>query len=615
MLFNNSVGGGGYYDPPGAPMFAYQRQLIFDFADAGTIYDVNDYKFLHGECYDNDTTYYPTDLYGSADLPVVLHSYTGVLNLTAGGIHPQGWYCAHSPGLSILDNGSNDNAAGCWHPHVMGPGYAAYGYDNDSWYARQREDLRQQILIYLYYKVKCLDQYSHFSMPGRLIVHPHPIRDSYDIYYNACEYADISTIAQIWNNVFAGSYGSVVHNFSFENLATEDNSAISSLIFVGTDKMFFIGTDGYIGGYIRLGGTYNGGTWVYYSPSYSAAAFFGQPYTSQVKAKSDLVASPDGTKLLYIGIDNRIYGFYILDIWNYRFFSFVKEEMLIEVSTAIGSLIFADDNNIFYIGNSGAWVSTVQGFKINWNWGWGWDLSTCVENDPAYLDSFHHGTVCDINCVASYGLTYEPNTKRLYYVNFVELLAYYQTDALFSDFTFVNPPGNILLHDLVVIGHFRIQGNLTIHYDSGITRVYFVGNSIYGDSLYIFGLMTNGIGWAILAPSYYAESAGYPISSQVSSDASGDIAVSPDGNTIAYWGRKEFEIPYIIYIQFDGVRYNYYEFKAAFAAEPGNTLNSLQFTNSGDLYYINERERSVTRLTYQEVFCNNDFVYAYEDVL
>ena len=82
MLFNNSVGGGGYYDPPGAPMFAYQRQLIFDFADAGTIYDVNDYKFLHGECYDNDTTYYPTDLYGSADLPVVLHSYTGVLNLT-----------------------------------------------------------------------------------------------------------------------------------------------------------------------------------------------------------------------------------------------------------------------------------------------------------------------------------------------------------------------------------------------------------------------------------------------------------------------------------------------------------------------------------------------------
>jgi hypothetical protein len=138
-------------------------------------------------------------------------------------------------------------------------------------------------------------------------------------YYNQQE-----TIKSIWNNSFLSPSNWIDYNFTNEEVINQPSNphVNSSLIFGGTDRMYYIATDGYIHGYIKDNGVT--GVWSTVSPSYAAQIFNNQNVSNQVKAKSDLTISPDGNTILYIGIDGYVHGFNVNNVWNYTYFDFVK---------------------------------------------------------------------------------------------------------------------------------------------------------------------------------------------------------------------------------------------------------------------------------------------------
>src|SRR6185437_15257352 len=133
----------------------WERQLIFDFHSLG-LYPVHNPHTIH-PCSDPNPHSAPE---GTSVLPVILNYGDGLLNHSKGGLNPQGWYCTHNPVLNRFDYGGCDYFSGChFTPAKYFPDF--YGYDNASWFAHQLKDTRQYILIYLYYKIKCLDSNSH----------------------------------------------------------------------------------------------------------------------------------------------------------------------------------------------------------------------------------------------------------------------------------------------------------------------------------------------------------------------------------------------------------------------------------------------------------------------
>src|SRR6185312_15761876 len=107
-----------------------------------------------------------------------------------------------------------------------------------------------------------------------------------------------NTIKYIFNNYYINAPDWASKNFTLENVANTDINPLLSLA-IPKNRMFFIGADGYIHGYIYNNGTYSGGNWLTVSPSYAAQIYHGQNVTFQVIAGDNLVVSPDGLKLLY----------------------------------------------------------------------------------------------------------------------------------------------------------------------------------------------------------------------------------------------------------------------------------------------------------------------------
>lgn len=141
---------GEYYDPdPARPLPSTQRQLLFDFHSyPSRPLEIDTLR--HG----------PHGAY--LDYADAGDSMGGLFGRSAGGLAPNGRYCAHLPGLVELDNGSSAK------PGLPGQrGLAAvWGYDEISWFALQPTAYRDQWLVYAAARVRQLDPALYFEMPG-----------------------------------------------------------------------------------------------------------------------------------------------------------------------------------------------------------------------------------------------------------------------------------------------------------------------------------------------------------------------------------------------------------------------------------------------------------------
>lgn len=582
---------GWYHDPGATPLPNWERQLIFDFYSLGIYY----IKDTSKPCFDTNLDQ-PSG--STIDLPVVLNPGSGFLNRGNGGLHPLGWLCSHSPFLSRLDLGEVKAGAGCDYPN------SSYGYDNTSWFARQKTSIKNEILKYFHFIIKCYDPYAHFCMPGRLVIR----KDSFatiESYYNA--FTEAATIKNIWNGTYSNGNNWTPHYFTRENVLGSNARATSDLIFVGGDKMFFIGDDGWIHGYIWHNGAYNGGVWLPVFPTFIAYLNYGQTYGTiggQVRAKSDLVASPDGSMLLYIGIDDYIHGFEIFDNYNYRHIhNFMKADMHWQGLTANSSLIFPLNDRIYYISNQIAdGGHRVHGFqKSSGSW---------QTVSPSYSAVVNFGQNIVSQYVPAGALTYDLQKSRLYFRTSAGYLAYYEVYNV-TDYYYVACPGNFSLVDQ----RLRMVGNLAIHGN----RIYYV--AIYNndpsliDSYRIHCLIENSDGsWTTNSPTYAAAAHGYPLSSQDRSDKSGQIAVSADGNTIIYF--SDFYPLVNCYHKLNDWDYSYETFVKQISTRQewiDQKRNSLHFKNSSEFFFIFGvgHDSQIGNFKFHESYCTNPAIDEY----
>ena len=599
---------GWYYEPPFSTSPDWQKQLIFDFNMLGTYYRRNTAR----GCSDPYTGVLPDSV-----LPVLLKAGYGLINHSNCGLHPQGWYCSHLLVLNRLDSGGIPENTGCLSPLPADLPWVpdCYGYDNASWFARQTDGPsgeKDPILIYTYYKIKCLDPYSHFGMPGRT---PHFYHESSgdgaDTWYNAL--SEQTVITKIWNGTFANVQAWVHHNFTFENVSngSADSQINSSLIFVDDNKMYFIADDGYIHGYIKVNDNYNGGTWLTVCPSFEADT----PYWGQVKAKSSLVASPAGDVLLYIGVDGYIYGFDIVDVWTYHYFEFLKGDMISQGIWADSCLIYPTNIQVYYISGQHTDGNRVQGFQYSLG---SWHTVSPSYGAASVPELGVYAVPISHQVQPAGALTYDALTgpPRLYYRGTDGYLYYFHVwDLVTYEYIY-----NFELNNVLYTQDLKIVGNLAIHNN----RIYFVGLWTPDPSqLWVYCIIEYAEhSFGTVSPTWSAVGNGFPISNQLQPDRSGNIAVSPDGNTIAYFGLSINHVPghpflpptvYVCYYySTDGENYlfNIVPSAVGLTAAFGD---ALQFTSNTDLYCgSNSTGQIVHHFKWQEDYCNNPIIYPYE---
>lgn len=276
----------------------------------------------------------------SALQPVVLNPYPdkGLHQRSLGGLHPKGWYIESNPYLVEFDNYGIGEQVGC----NATPSFYLYGWDEISWFAAQPEYYRNNILKYTYYKIKCMDKNGHLNMPGRRNINLTPGGLETIYRANTGNFNQQITIKNIWNGQFASPQGWVRMDYTDNYISTPPQPAIAqkNLIFVGSKRMYYIGTDQRIHGYIK-----HGDVWLTVSPSWSAHSN-GQSINSQQLVNNKLVCSPNNQTISYLGTDNELHGFEINSDWSYSYFNFKNTP---SNKKPRESLIFSQDNQLFYI--------------------------------------------------------------------------------------------------------------------------------------------------------------------------------------------------------------------------------------------------------------------------
>lgn len=511
-------------------------------------------------------------------------------NRTKGGKTYFGWYATTLPYLVELDNfgisGSPNNHGNCWFP---------WGWDEITWFGVQSESYRNNWLKYAYYKVKCLDQNAFLQMPGRRGLTEAGVPWPGHIYRAANGYDNQENmIKNTWNGAYVGQNNWVHHNFTQEEVYQQpDPPQVShALVFVDQDKAFYIGTDGYVHGYIKDNGVT--GIWRTVSPSYSAQIFNGQNVSSQVKAASDLVASPDGKTLLYIGTDGYIYGFTVNTVWNYSYFEVPKTAMIQQNLRALSGLQFTSNSRVFYVarelGNS---KNRVHGFIRS---GSSWSTTS-----PTHASNVGSGSHAEVGGA----LTYNAYDNRLYYVG-TDGFLYYHT--ILTDWTFTY---NVVPQAALIAQNLRIMpAKLAIRNN----KVFYIGKELgAANALRIHALVYSGTTWNTVSPTHSANTYNsQPLSTQVQSNGN-EIAVSPDGSLIAYIGTNK-KVYYYKDIN-AGWNFSYNDTKGSdgFAAS-----NSLQYRDNQNIYYnsqfriistipltIEAGDRKVHNIRLQESYCEN----------
>jgi len=560
-----------YFDPGTTPVDNWQRQLLHDYQTLG-IY------FTRGPL--NDCWNGPNWFFGEtvpdtyhANQPVTIEPYTGLVNISSPGLNPQGWYCAHSPYQLGYDNGGIPAGAGCGYEVIPVPD--AWGYDGSSWFVNQEDSLKTRIIQYCYYRLKCLDPYGHFQMPGRVINYLDAGAEQ--VYDTQTNTSLVNTIQDIWGGVFASPQGWEYHNFIAENVSHGAYNTASSLIFVGSDKMYFIGSDGWVDGFVMISGPFNDGNWVSVSPSAAAGG-------SQVSPLSSLVASPDGSMLLYIGVDGRVHGFEIIDIWTYRYFDFPYDPAI----KADSCLIFPKNDRAYYIGvNIALNTRQVHGFQNS--------TGTWQTVSPTYAA----GTYWPVSeqFQAAGGLTYFYGTDfdEIFYRSATGLLAYFTVNPDLWEYRYYDFEGN----DLLSGNGIQVVGNLAIDSTGSGTLIYFAGHrsSDGGARIFVLGYNAGAMGWGIESLS---NNANVPESAQQFARIDGLIAISPSADILAYTGTDNN-----IYLFSLGSWPFIYQ-GAISANDPENITNSLQFKTEIDIYGV--WGPYLQHYKYQEAYCLNPAV-------
>jgi hypothetical protein len=389
-----------------------------------------------------------------------------------------------------------------------------------------------------------------------------------------------TTIRNIWNGLYAGPRGWVDHNFSTANLLNGFPDCDGDLVFAGDNRMYYI-SGGAISGYIKRNGPFNGGTWNTVSPTYAADV----PAHLQVKAKSGLVASPDGLMLLYIGEDDYLYGFSIIDDWRYHYFVFMQGDMIHDGLKVHGSLIFPRPTQVYYIAKDPrglAFSQYIHGFQYYSRSG----------APPAWhpVDPQNHAvTPLGWQAQAGGALTYDESRSvhRIYYSGRNDGLLYYLEVHTFDSYTYVEFSGNSSLR----ANHLQVAGNLAINNN----KIYFIGNWTPDHSQkWVYCLEEEAPGaWRAASPTWSAVSAGYPISAQLISAAYSNVAVSPDGATVIYFGYDPGvqEVHVCVLHSDDGIAYSFKKITDVISyGTDAVALDKLQFRSNTDFFCASKPE-------------------------
>jgi len=557
VICDAHAGPGMYYEPDlnitlqqwqtYVPTYNSEKQLLWDFHSQGIFYTKN------APCTNN---YQPVTLVLPGPIP------NNLLGNSLGGINPLGWHCTNNPSLLEFDNGGVASVVGC----SNNDSWNLWGWDNISWFAQQSESYRNDILKYTYYKIKCLDKNAHLIVPGMRIVTPGNGNANWFYRANSIYENQQQTIADIWNGSFAGSTNWVHHNFTDEYVVNQHipAHASSSMIRVGDNKMFYIATDGLIHGYIKDVGI-QGGAWHTISPSYSAQAYHGQNVNSQTQAKSNLIASPDGKTLLYIGVDGYVHGFSVNNDWDdFTYFDFVKPQMVQQSLLAVSGLVFASNSRVYYIANeTPTGNKRVHGFIKQSNNIW-------VTTSPTY-----GAQVTAQNQVQPFDdLAYEPTKNRLYFRNSDGYLYYF---TIIDDWTYTY---NVVPQQLLNNQTLRVAGNIACNNN----RIYYIGKELSNGELRIHALIDNNGTWSTVSPSHSASIYnGQSLNSQVQPSISSEIAVSPNGQNISYTG-VDNKLYYYSDIN-SGWNYSYNTFPGISSVATG-VINSLQYSSNSELFFL-----------------------------
>jgi hypothetical protein len=592
---------GVYFDLiPASPAPDFQRQLLFDFHTLGVYFNR-----LSGSCYNGVL---PNT--GTANQALILPPGTGLTNHSPGGLNPQGWFCANNPYFLHYDNGSTDVDAGCGHIPTFGPplnwGLDCYGYDNTTWFANQRDDLKRLIVPYTNYRIKCYDPYGHFALPGRLITTP---PTATGIAPNLVYYMGFPTLFDTFNNLWNGPETTpidwVAHDFTLQNVTNgaADVPPATSFVQVGDNLIFFIATDGYIHGYVRVTDTAEGGCWLTVSPTYSAEIFFGETHTSQVQAVSGTLASnPSGSRIGYIGIDGRIYGFELntANLWEYYYIHLVANLDWPSGFFAESNLLFPSDETGYCIGGFGAPVGIYCLYLV------GATFQVVI----SLLADLAGAGVTPVT-----GLAYSKSASydRLYYIGTDGGLHYFEIVDAPLNYNYV---GSGMFADLLAAYGLTIL-NLAVSYTGGITRVYFTGRR--AGTNFICCLEETSLGnWnmRILSGTISLTTGGITVNQQVPGVA--NIAVSGNGSHIAFANQYGADptlanvgIFSLVQDLFGGEHYVFSQVSDGLEAA---TVAGFTFSTAISLFLIANTggtNATVLNVRYEPAYCQNPAMYAY----
>lgn len=557
-----------------------------------------------------------------------------------GGITPSGEYCVHSPIMVFIDN-YNYNYDLSGYPHIpLSKCYDPYHWDEISWFAMQDKDTRNKWLKYAYFVARCLDNNAYLSLPVKRkltmmyidyfannkpkflpgvftdvpLLPPTYQYPNRNVLYNAGleDYTHASSafafeqedaIAEIFSNINNIPYGWAHHNFTDEDVYNPPNQAdaISDLIFVDDDKMYYIGTGGRIYGYVK--DPQKPGAWIYISPSYLCA---NMPSYGQARAASNLVASPDGSKILYITVDGYICGFNINNIYAYEYFGFMVQHMVSQNLTAVSDLIWASDTRLFYVAREGNGEHRVHGFVYENNAWYG--------VSPGYAAQVYYGQYMMYQKRVLQGLSYDPSTQRLYYIGDDSYLYFFIIhDSWHYEYFYCGGNALLINNDLKIVSNLAITGN----------KIFFIAlqHNLYKR---VFCLINNGNNnnwtdesptWAVTDPNHVPPSLPvYPFNQQVTPSTSNLIAASSFG-IIAYIGigdnvyyYQDYGADIYSYAPMPQIHDLFYLNNFWWQALFNTSITCLTFHGSR-LFYIDTSDKKIHYFSYEARPCDSSYAH------
>ncbi|HYV92270.1 MAG TPA: T9SS type A sorting domain-containing protein [Chitinophagales bacterium] len=571
-----------YYDlDPNNPLPNWQRQLLFDFQSS--------------PLYNKETT--PCTV-GNQPC-IVTPNESNILGLSACGLSPLGWSTMSIPYLMEFDNGGADPVAGC--SYNTDHSWTTWGWDDITWFSKQSSSYRNSYLKYTYYKIKCLDPKGHVTMPGMRGC-TNSNQTGYLYRANTGNYNQQTTI----KNIFAGSYSyqgwyhSVFSDQAFCDPPTSHN-AMSSLIFVGDDKVFYISDDKRIHGYVLYGNQ-----WLTVSPSWAADAA-GQPIANQVQAAGNLIASSDGSYLYYRGTNGYVYRYSINSVnypWSYTYSAMpTNTAMQNEHITAYSSMNFVGSDKIYYIGNesTNGNAKRIHGFvKISGVWS--------TVSPPWAADAA--GQPIGTQVQSAGDLVANPDGTYLFYRGTDGYVYRYSINTL-------NYPWSYTYSTMPTNSAMQAQ-NITA-YASMIcpanNRIYYIANEAGNQNKKrIHGFIYYNNTWNTTSPTWSSDSHGYLANNQT--QGASDLGMSPDGTKLLYRGSDNQLHGFTVT---DDWNYYYYDLPTI-----NNSLsvvtNSLKFKNNSEVFYIAYNyfgfgiywDKKVHEFIYGEAACYNNTIQVIE---